>query len=99
MIKKIKDILSGFSKQEEVDSEDIAEIVSHWTGVQVQKMIESEKEKLLHLSDHLHLRVVGQDEAISAVSDAVIPVGRTEHNGYHCAIGPRSLLRASYRDR
>jgi len=57
--------------REEVRSEDIAEIVSKWTGIPVSKMLESEKEKLLRLEDELHKRVVGQDEAIAAVSDAV----------------------------
>ncbi len=57
--------------QEEVRSEDIAEIVSKWTGIPVSRMMESEKEKLLRLEDELHRRVVGQDEAIRAVSDAV----------------------------
>jgi ATP-dependent Clp protease ATP-binding subunit ClpB len=57
--------------QEEVRSEDIAEIVSKWTGIPVARMMESEKEKLLRLEDELHKRVVGQDEAISAVADAV----------------------------
>jgi ATP-dependent Clp protease ATP-binding subunit ClpB len=57
--------------QEEVRSEDIAEIVSKWTGIPVSRMLESEKEKLLRLEEELHKRVVGQDEAIRAVSDAV----------------------------
>ncbi len=57
--------------KEEVDSEDIADVVSRWTGIPVKKMLQSEKDKLLHLEDELHLRVVGQDEAIQAVSDAV----------------------------
>ena len=57
--------------REEVRSEDIAEIVSKWTGIPVSRMMESEKEKLLRLEDELHKRVVGQDEAIRAVSDAV----------------------------
>ena len=57
--------------KEEVDSEDIADVVSRWTGIPVKKMLQSEKEKLLHLEDELHLRVIGQDEAIQAVSDAV----------------------------
>jgi ATP-dependent Clp protease ATP-binding subunit ClpB len=57
--------------QEEVRSEDIAEIVSKWTGIPVARMLESEKEKLLRLEAELHKRVVGQDEAIRAVSDAV----------------------------
>ncbi len=57
--------------KEEVTSDDIAEIVSRWTGIPVSKMQQSEREKLLHLEDELHKRVVGQDEAIQAVSDAV----------------------------
>jgi ATP-dependent Clp protease ATP-binding subunit ClpB len=57
--------------KEEVDAEDIADIVSRWTGIPVSKMVQSEKEKLLHLEDELHHRVVGQEEAIRAVADAV----------------------------
>ena len=57
--------------KEEVDSEDIADIVSRWTGIPVKKMLQSEKDKLLHLEDELHKRVIGQDEAIAAVADAV----------------------------
>ena len=57
--------------KEEVDSDDIAEIVSRWTGIPVTKMLQSEKEKLLHLEEELHKRVVGQDDAIKAISDAV----------------------------
>lgn len=57
--------------KEEVTAEDIADIVSRWTGIPVSKMLQSEREKLLHLEEELHLRVVGQDEAIAAVSDAV----------------------------
>ena len=57
--------------KEEVDAEDIAEIVSRWTGIPVKKMAQSEKEKLLHLEEELHKRVVGQDDAIRAVSEAV----------------------------
>jgi ATP-dependent Clp protease ATP-binding subunit ClpB len=57
--------------KEEVDAEDIAEIVSKWTGIPVSKMLESEREKLLHLEEELHKRVVGQEEAIAAVSDAI----------------------------
>ena len=56
---------------EEVGSDDVAEIVSRWTGIPVNKMMQSEREKLLHLEDELHKRVVGQDEAITAVSDAI----------------------------
>ena len=61
----------GAMIKEEVDAEDIAEIVSRWTGIPVKKMAQSEKEKLLHLEEELHRRVVGQDDAIRAVSDAV----------------------------
>ena len=58
--------------KEEVDEEDIAEVVSRWTGIPVSKLLEGELQKLLSLEEHLHKRVVGQDEAVSAVSDAVI---------------------------
>ena len=57
--------------KEEVDAEDIADVVSRWTGIPVSKMMQSEKDKLLHLEDELHQRVIGQDEAIEAVADAV----------------------------
>ncbi len=57
--------------KEEVDAEDIADIVSRWTGIPVRKMVQSERDKLLHLEEELHRRIVGQEEAISAVSDAV----------------------------
>lgn len=57
--------------KEEVTAEDIADVVSRWTGIPVNKMLQSERDKLLHLEEELHLRVVGQDEAIKAVSDAV----------------------------
>lgn len=57
--------------KEEVDAEDIADIVSRWTGIPVSKMLQSEKDKLLHLEEELHKRVIGQDEAIQAVADAV----------------------------
>ena len=57
--------------KEEVDEDDIAEIVARWTGIPVTKMMQSESEKLLHLEEELHKRVVGQDEAINAVSDAI----------------------------
>ena len=57
--------------REEVTADDIAEVVSRWTGIPVSRMMQSEREKLLHLEDELHKRVIGQDEAISAVSDAV----------------------------
>ena len=57
--------------KEEVDADDIADVVSRWTGIPVKKMLQSEKDKLLHLEEELHKRVVGQDEAIQAVADAV----------------------------
>ena len=57
--------------REEVTADDIAEVVSRWTGIPVTRMMQSEKEKLLHLEEELHKRVIGQDEAITAVSDAV----------------------------
>lgn len=57
--------------KEEVTAEDIADVVSRWTGIPVSKMLQSEREKLLHLEDELHKRVVGQEEAIEAVADAV----------------------------
>ncbi|MDE7472554.1 MAG: ATP-dependent chaperone ClpB, partial [Muribaculaceae bacterium] len=57
--------------KEEIDAEDIADVVSRWTGIPVNKMVQSEKEKLLHLEEELHGRVIGQDEAIQAIADAV----------------------------
>lgn len=57
--------------KEEVTADDIADVVARWTGIPVQRMMQSEREKLLHLEEELHQRVVGQDEAISAVADAV----------------------------
>ena len=64
---------SGSSRlvREEVTADDIAEVVSRWTGIPVTRMMQSEREKLLHLEEELHRRVIGQDEAITAVSDAV----------------------------
>ena len=70
--KKLHETQSGSALiKEEVDADDIAEVVSRWTGIPVSKMQQSEREKLLHLEEELHKRVVGQDEAIRAVSDAV----------------------------
>ncbi|MBJ2175589.1 ATP-dependent chaperone ClpB [Aureibaculum sp. A20] len=69
-----KDVLSNQDNaliKEEVTAEDIAEVVAKWTGIPVQKMLQSEREKLLHLEDELHHRVIGQNEAIEAVADAV----------------------------
>ena len=69
---KLADMQSTSSLiKEEVTSEDIAEVVSRWTGIPVTKMLESDREKLLRLEDELHKRVIGQDEAIQAVSDAI----------------------------
>ena len=62
----------GVLLKEEVDEDDIAEVVSRWTGVPVSKLLEGEREKLLHLGDHLHKRLIGQDEAVAAVADAVV---------------------------
>lgn len=82
-IKEAQEKLSGLEKQlaenqttnalikEEVDNEDIAEVVAKWTGIPVTKMLQSDREKLLKLEDELHKRVVGQEEAIIAVSDAI----------------------------
>jgi ATP-dependent Clp protease ATP-binding subunit ClpB len=61
----------GAMMKEEVDSEDIAEVVSRWTGIPVKRMLQSEREKLLRLEEELHKRVVGQEDAIAAVADAV----------------------------
>ena len=63
-------VKGGFVR-EEVTADDIAEVVSRWTGIPVTRMMQSERDKLLHLEDELHKRVIGQDEAITAVSDAV----------------------------
>ncbi len=77
-IKKVQDSLKGNDAKnamryvrEEVTADDIAEVVSRWTGIPVTRMMQSERDKLLHLEDELHKRVIGQDKAISAVSDAV----------------------------
>ena len=67
--------------KEEVTREDIAEVVAKWTGIPVMKMLQGEREKLLHLEDELHRRVVGQEEAIEAISDAV----RRSRAGLHCS--------------
>lgn len=69
---KLKTLQGGAAMiKEEVDSEDIADVVSKWTGIPVSRMLQSEKDKLLHLEDELHKRVIGQDEAITAISDSV----------------------------
>ena len=57
--------------REEVTEGDIAEIISKWTGIPISKLVESEMQKLLHLEDELHKRVIGQDEAVTAVADAI----------------------------
>lgn len=76
LLKKLNDQLNDIQSdrrmlKEEVEPEDIAEIVSRWTGIPVSRMVESERMKLLRLEDELHQRVVGQEEAIAAISDAV----------------------------
>ena len=80
-LKELEDQIAAFAGKasdtdnplirEEVTADDIAEVVSRWTGIPVSRMLQSEKDKLLHLEEQLHKRVIGQDEAISAVSDAV----------------------------
>jgi ATP-dependent Clp protease ATP-binding subunit ClpB len=75
-IKALKSELTSIQQgnaliDEEVDSENIAEIVSRWTGIPLNKMLQSEREKLLHMEDELHQRVVGQDEAIETIADAI----------------------------
>ena len=81
-LKALEDDIDSLTKQlaqgegsrmvrEEVTADDIAEVVSRWTGIPVTRMLQSEREKLLHLEEELHRRVIGQDEAITAVSDAV----------------------------
>jgi ATP-dependent Clp protease ATP-binding subunit ClpB len=70
-ISKLKSQTSDRIVREEVTADDIAEVVSRWTGIPVTRMLQSEREKLLHLEEELHRRVIGQDEAITAVSDAV----------------------------
>ena len=74
-IKSAQESLHTISDQtlikEEVDEEDISEVVARWTGIPVAKMMQSERDKLLHLEEELHKRVIGQDEAIAAVSDAI----------------------------
>ncbi len=74
-IKSAQDALHAISNEalikEEVDEDDIAEVVARWTGIPVAKMMQSERDKLLHLEEELHKRVIGQDQAIEAVSDAI----------------------------
>jgi ATP-dependent Clp protease ATP-binding subunit ClpB len=75
-ISKLHEELKAFQKDgglinEEIDAESIAEVVSRWTGIPLNKMLQSEREKLLHLEDELHQRVVGQNEAIEAISNAI----------------------------
>lgn len=71
MIEELNSKLTGQMIKEEVDAEDIAGVVSRWTGIPVSRMLASEREKLLFLEDELHKRVIGQDEAIHAIADAV----------------------------
>jgi len=70
--KRVKDEGSMRLIKEEVDEDDIAAVVARWTGIPVSKLLEGEKEKLLRLAEHLHKRVIGQDEAVEAVADAVV---------------------------
>ena len=74
-IKSAQDALHAISNEtlikEEVDEDDIAEVVARWTGIPVAKMMQSERDKLLHLEEELHKRIIGQNEAIEAVSDAI----------------------------
>ena len=70
--RKLSDLQSGSKMlKEEVDDEDVAEVISRWTGIPVSKMLEGEKEKLVQMEDRLHRRVIGQNEAVEAVSNAV----------------------------
>jgi ATP-dependent Clp protease ATP-binding subunit ClpB len=70
--RKLSELQAGSKMlKEEVDDEDVAEVISRWTGIPVNKMLEGEKEKLVHLEDRLHQRVIGQNEAVAAVSNAV----------------------------
>ncbi len=69
---KLKDREGGRLSKEEVDEEDIAFVIARWTGVPVAKLLEGDKEKLLHLADDLHERVIGQDEAVDSVAEAVL---------------------------
>src|SRR5690606_39655319 len=62
---------SGKLLKEEVDTDDIAEVVSRWTGIPVSRLMEGEIEKLVHMEERLHSRVIGQDEAVEAVSNAI----------------------------
>lgn len=63
--------------REEVTEDDIADIISRWTGIPVSKLVASEREKLLHLDEELHRRVIGQDEAVEVVADAIQRCVRT----------------------
>src|SRR3546814_9879524 len=78
--------------QDKVTAEEIAEVVARWTGIPVSKMLEGEREKLLNMEQALHARVVGQDEAITDVSDAV---RRSSRSDEHTA-EPQALMPTSY---
>ena len=69
---ELKNIKHTYEIKEEVTEEEIAEVVSKWTGIPVSKLTESEKEKLLNLDKVLHKKIIGQEEAINAVTDAII---------------------------
>jgi len=84
--KELKDKQENALIKEEVTSDDITEVVARWTGIPVTKMLSSEREKLLHMEDELHKRVIGQEEAIEVVSDAVRR-SRTDLQDSHRPIG------------
>ena len=71
MNKHVQDGYGARLLREEVTEDDIADIISRWTGIPVSKLVASEREKLLHLGDELHRRVIGQDEAVEVVADAI----------------------------
>ncbi|HTU69345.1 MAG TPA: ATP-dependent chaperone ClpB [Candidatus Baltobacteraceae bacterium] len=69
---RLRSVDGGRLSKEEVDEEDIAEVIARWTGIPVSKLLEGERQKLLHLDEELHKRVIGQDEAVTAVAEAVL---------------------------
>lgn len=74
--------------REEVTESDISDIISKWTGIPVSKLAASERDKLLHLADELHQRVIGQDEAVVAVADAIQRYAALHDNGFLSIIQP-----------
>ena len=88
--------------KEEVDEEDVAEVVSRWTGVPVSKLMEGEMHKLVHLEEQLHQRVIGQDEAVASISNAIrrSRAGLSDPNrpiGSFLFLGPQASARPSLR--